>query len=78
MFLAVWGPIHDREETTGKLGFTRVRIITAEEDIIGGLVVRGDIAAEPDLRLQDGAGHVLGFDGGGVEVNAEGGGCVGD
>ena len=78
MFLAVCGPVHDGEETTGKVGFTRVRIITVEEDIIGGLVVRGDIAAELDLRLKDGAGHVLGFDGGGVEVEAEGGGCVGN
>ncbi len=38
----------------------------------------GDVAADLDLRLQEGAGHVLLFDGGSLKVKAEDSGCVWD
>ncbi len=68
----------DSEEATGEFWFTHVGIVTTEEDVIGGLVVGGDVAAELDLRLQEGAGHVLLFNCGGFKVKAEDSGRVRD
>lgn len=36
------------------------------------------VAAEFDLRLQNGADHVLACDGVALEFDTEGGGCIGD
>lgn len=70
--------MRDTEEAPGKSWLTYIGIIVEEEDVICGLIVGGDVAAEFNLRLQDGAGHILGLDGVRLEVKAQGGGCVRD
>lgn len=71
-------PVRGSEEATRKFWLAHIWIIAVEEDVLGGLVVGDDVATELDLRLQDGAGQVLGLNGGRFEVETEGGGRVGD
>lgn len=70
--------MRDGEEAAREAGVRHVGVIAGVEDVVRDAVVRGDEAAELDLDLEDGAGHVFGFDGGVFEVEAEGYGGVGD
>lgn len=74
--------MRDGEEAAPRGGaaarVAHVGVVARVEDVVGDAVVGGDEAAEADLELEDGAGHVGGFEGGGLEVEAEGYGGVGD
>ena len=70
--------MRDGEEATGIVRVAHVGIIAGEENVVGGLVVGGEEAAEFDLCLEDGADELLALDGVRLELEAEGCGCVGD
>lgn len=70
--------MRDGEEAAREGRVGHVGVVALVEDVVGDAVVGGDEAAEPDLDLENGAGHVLGLDRGVLEVEAEGYGGVGD
>lgn len=53
--------MRDNREATDKVWPAHVWIGVIEKDVIGSLVVGGDVVMEHDLRLKDGAAYVPGL-----------------
>lgn len=57
LWLILW-KVGDAEEASGVCVIAHVRIVGGEEDVVVGMVMSGNVPAQADLGLEEGARHV--------------------